>query len=380
MKILLAAAFSFVLVLSAAARGGAQSDVYELALIIALGKIDDKSFNQGAWEGLKQYAEEHNISHGYYQQADQIIPRRAVADEDISHSLPTDQVGDVYLNAICLAVQSGAKVLVAPGFFFETSIYIAQDRYPDVRFILADGTPNNGDYSSGSLYTKVGDNTVSVLYAEEQAGFLAGYAAVKDGCRKLGFMGGMEVPGVIRYGYGYVQGAEYAAQELGLEEGSVTINYCYTGTFDPSPDIEAVAAAWYSDGIEVVFSCGGGIFFSIFPAAEHAGMKVIGVDIDQSGESEAVITSAMKLLAKSIYDCVAAFYRGEFPGGRTLIYKAENQGIGLSMETSRFNSFSKADYDTIYAKLADKSVVVDNSVEIAPDEIPTRAVVVNNMR
>ena len=359
MKRLLAIVFSLVMVLSLVACGSA-SDVYELALITDLGTIDDKSFNQGSWEGVVQYAQEHNISHKYYQ--------------------PADQGDDAYLNAIDLAVQSGAKVIVTPGFLFETPLYIAQDRYPDVKFLLLDGEPNDGDWSSGFPNYKVGDNTIGVYYAEEQAGFLAGYAVVKDGYRKLGYMGGMAVPAVIRFGHGYIQGAELAAHELGLEDGSVTIVYFYTGTFLPSPDIQTRAAAWYNDGVEVIFSCGGGICFSIFPAAENTGKKVIGVDGDQSAESETVITSAMKLLTKSVYDCLAAFYNDEFPGGQTLIFSAENLGVGLPMETSRFNSFSQADYDAIYAKLMDKSLVVDDNIEIAPDEIPAKAVVVNYLR
>ena len=317
MKRLLAIVFSLVMVLSLVACGSAQAGTYELALITDLGTIDDKSFNQGSWEGLVQYAEEHNVSYRYYQ--------------------PADQGDDAYLNAIDLAVQGGAKVIVTPGFLFATPIYIAQDRYPDVKFVLLDSDPNDGDWSAGSPNVRVGDNTVSVHYAEEQAGFLAGYAAVKDGYRKLGFMGGMAVPAVIRFGHGYVQGAEYAAQELGLADGSIPLNYYYTGTFGPSPDIQTRAAAWYNDGIEAIFSCGGGICFSIFPAAENTGKKVIGVDGDQSAESETVITSAMKLLSKSVYDCLDAFYKDEFPGGQTLTFSADNLGVGLPMDTSRFN-------------------------------------------
>ena len=108
-------------------------------------------------------------------------------------------------------------------------------------------------------------------------------------------------------------------------------------------------------------------------------MKVIGVDGDQSGESATIITSAMKLLTKSVYDCLADFYNGKFQGGKTLIFSAENLGVGLPMETSRFKSFSNADYDAIYAKLVNKSAAVDNNIDIAPDKIATKAVVVKNL-
>ena len=332
-----------------------QPDGFELALITDLGTIDDRSFNQGAWEGLVQYAQENNITHKYYK--------------------PADQGDDAYLNAIDLAVQGGAKVIVTPGFLFEVPVFLAQDRYPDVKFILLDGSPNNGDY--GNFVGKVAPNTVSVFYAEEQSGFLAGYAAVKDGYRNLGFMGGMAVPAVIRFGHGYVQGAEVAAQELGLANGSIKINYYYTGTFAPAPEILTMASAWYNEGIEVIFSCGGGICFSIFPAAENSGNKVIGVDGDQSGESETVITSAMKLLTKSVYDCLTDFYAGRFQGGKELLFSAANLGVGLPMDTSKFNTFNLADYNAIYAKLQSGAVTVNNDIEITPDKLPTNAVVVN---
>ncbi|MCL2151464.1 MAG: BMP family ABC transporter substrate-binding protein [Oscillospiraceae bacterium] len=333
-----------------------QTDGFELALITDLGTIDDKSFNQGSWEGLMLYADEHNITRNYYK--------------------PADQGDDAYLNAIDLAVQGGAKVIVTPGYLFEIPIYYAQDIYPDVKFILLDGSPNDGDWSNGEPNAKVGDNTVAVFYAEEQSGFLAGYAAVMDGYRKLGFMGGMAVPAVIRFGHGYVQGAEVAAQELGLPDKSITINYSYTGVFAPQPEIQTQAAAWYNDGVEVIFSCGGGICFSIFPAAENSGNVVIGVDGDQSGESPTVITSAMKLLTKSVYDKISDYYNGEFPGGQTLVYSAENLGVGLPMGTSKFKTFSQAQYDAVYAKLQNGSIVVNNDIEIAPTALPAKAVVV----
>ena len=361
MKKILTIALALVMIFSLTAcgggGGGGGAEVFELALITDLGTIDDKSFNQGAWEGLEMYANEFNIKHKYFQ--------------------PAAQGDDAYLNAIDLAVQSGAKVVVTPGFLFEVPIFNAQDRYPEVKFILLDGTPNNGDYDN--FVSKISDNTVAVHYAEEQSGFLAGYAAVMDGYRKLGFMGGMAVPAVIRFGHGYIQGAEAAAQELGLGDGSVAINYFYTGTFEASPDIQTRAAAWFNDGVEVIFSCGGGICASIFTAAGQVGAKVIGVDGDQSGDSPTVITSAMKMLPMSVYDMIGAFYNGTFPGGQEVIFAADTDGVGLPMGTSKFNSFNTAQYDAIYAKLVSGAVSVSNDTEILPDKIPTKAVVVSNL-
>ena len=220
------------------------AETFELALITDLGTIDDKSFNQGSWEGLVQYAEENGVSHKYYQ--------------------PQAQGTEAYLDSIQLAVDGGAKVIVTPGFLFEEPVFMAQEMYPDVNFVLVDGNPHSADYTE----FRTDKNVVGIIYAEEQSGFLAGYAIVKEGYTKLGFMGGMAVPAVIRFGYGFIQGAEYAAKEMGIE--AVTVNYHYTGGFDATPEAQALAASWYNDGVEAIFACGGSVGNSVMAAAEAA--------------------------------------------------------------------------------------------------------------
>lgn len=314
----------------------ASAEGYELALVTDLGTIDDKSFNQGAWEGLVKYGDEAGVSYKYYQ--------------------PQEATTDSYVETIGLAIEGGAKLVVCPGFLFEEPVFIVQDQYPDVMFILLDGEPHNADYSE----YRTNENVMPVLFQEDQPGYLAGYAAVKDGMTKLGFMGGMAVPAVVRYGYGFVQGADAAAAELGV---NVDIMYHYTGAFAATPEAQAMAASWYQNGTEVIFGCGGAVGNSVMAAAEEAGAKMIGVDVDQSFESGTVITSAMKELSVSVYDGIKAFYDGSFPGGSTSVFSAANNGIGLPMDTSKFDSFSQADYDTVFAGLADGSITINNSVE-----------------
>jgi len=306
---------------------GSSDGGFELALVTDLGTIDDKSFNQGAWEGMTKYAEENGISYKYYQ--------------------PQEGTTDSYLETIGLAVEGGAKLIVCPGFLFEEPVYLAQDQYTDVKFILLDGEPHSGDYSE----YRTNENVMPILFQEDQAGFLAGYAAVKDGYTKLGFMGGMAVPAVIRFGYGFIEGAEAAAAELGIS--GIEVMYTYTGAFAATPEAQSMAASWYQNGTEVVFGCGGAVGNSVMAAAQEKGAKVIGVDVDQSFESDTVITSAMKLLSNSVYDGVKAFYYGSFPGGKTSVFTVSNEGVGLPMDTSKFNTFTQADYDAIYKKLVD---------------------------
>ncbi|PXX51769.1 nucleoside-binding protein [Hungatella effluvii] len=308
------------------------SNGYELALVTDLGTIDDKSFNQGAWEGMKKYAEENSISYKYYQ--------------------PQEGTTDSYLETIGLAIEGGAKLIVCPGFLFEEPVYLAQDQYKDVHFILLDGEPHSGDYSE----YRTEANVMPILFQEDEPGFLAGYAAVKDGYTKLGFLGGMAVPAVIRYGYGFAEGADFAAKEMGVD--GIEIMYNYTGAFAATPEAQSMAASWYQNGTEVIFGCGGAVGNSVMAAAEEKSAKVVGVDVDQSYESDTVITSAMKQLSVSVYDGVRDFYAGSFPGGKTSIFSAKNDGIGLPMETSKFTAFTQADYDAVYAQLKDGKITL----------------------
>ena len=172
-------------------------------------------------------------------------------------------------------------------------------------------------------------------------------------------MGGMAVPAVIRYGYGFVQGADAAAAEDGT---NVEVMYNYTGAFAATPEAQAMAASWYQNGTEVIFGCGGAVGNSVMAAAEEANAKVIGVDVDQASESATVITSAMKFLSNAVYDGVKAYYDGSFPGGATTTFTAENDGIGLPMETSKFDKFTQEDYDAVYKKLAGGEVKISNDV------------------
>ncbi|MEG0855284.1 MAG: BMP family ABC transporter substrate-binding protein [Terrisporobacter sp.] len=307
------------------------SDGSEIAMITDIGTIDDKSFNQGTWEGIKAYAEKNKITHEYYK--------------------PTEQSTDAYLAAIELAVQGGAKVVITPGFLFEEPIYIAQDKYPDVNFILIDGNPHD---AKGKDY-KTGKNAVGIVFAEEQSGYLAGYAAVKEGYTKLGFMGGMAVPAVTRFGYGFVQGADAAAKELEID--NVNVKYHYTGGFDATPEVQTLASSWYTDGTEVIFACGGAVGNSVMSAAEAIdSKKVIGVDVDQSSESKTVITSAMKGLSSAVEQTLDQYYNDKFPGGEALVLGADKDGVKLPMETSEFKKFTQADYDKVFKDLADGKI------------------------
>jgi len=313
----------------------------KIVLITDKGGIDDKSFNQGSYEGVKAFGDANNIPYAYLK--------------------PADATNEDYIAAIEQAVGDGATVIVTPGYLFEGPINVVQKDFPDVKFILLDGSPTNVE--NGSLES----NVYSVFYAEEQTGFLAGYAAVKDGFRKLGFMGGVAVPAVQRFGHGFVQGAAVAAEELGLADNSVTIDYLYTGDFKATPDVQAMAASFYQNGVEVIFACGGKVGQSVMAAAAASTDKwVIGVDVDQSADSPTVITSSTKELAISVQQALKAIFidknwATDF-GGKSVVLDVTKDGVGLPMANSRFRTFNLEAYNVIYGKLVDGTVLVSDVI------------------
>lgn len=313
----------------------------QVVLITDYGTVDDNSFNQAAWEGIKMYAEETGISYDYYS--------------------PEDTDNDSIMKQFKRGVKNGAKLFVCPGSMLEVPVYLAQKKYDDQSYILIDGAPHNEDNTE----TLIRENVSVITFAEEEAGFLAGYAAVRDGYKGLGFIGGMPIEPVIRYGYGFVQGADYAAIEMGV---NVHIRYTYANTFSDDSAVEDLAGAWYDDDTEVIFACGGALGKSVIRAAENHEGKVIGVDVDESSESETVITSAMKDVKSAVYNEVKAYFEGTFAGGSETKMTAKTDGICLPMETSRFKKFDAASYDSVYSYIVDDLIVPYNGTDIATCE------------
>lgn len=322
------------------------AETCEIALVTDVGNIDDKSFNQGAWEGVVNYAEANNKSYNYFR--------------------PSEDSTVARVETINAAIEKGAKVVVCPGFLFEDAIWEVQDKHPDVQFLLLDGTPHDAAYSD---FTQ-NENVACILYQEEQAGFFAGYAAVKEGYRKLGFMGGIDVPAVVRFGYGFVQGANAAAEELGVT-GDVSVKYWYSGTFSPDDAIKTKAAGWYTEGTEVIFASGGGIYISICAAANEAGAKVIGVDKDQSFEDASIITSATKALTPSVEIALTNLYNnggkwGADYAGKVVTLGAKDECVGLPTATWSMTNYTVDEYNALYAKVVSGEVAVSNAIDAAP--------------
>ena len=324
--------------------------ITKVALVTDVGTIDDESFNQACWQGVEAWCTANGIEYTYYQ--------------------PTEDSADARVLSVGQAINEGANAIVMPGYLFGTTILTVQDEYPDVYFIAVDVA--NGDLTFDyQTYYDPSANVACLTFSEEQAGYLAGYAAVKEGYTKLGFLGGMAVPAVIRYGYGFVQGADAAAQEMDV---AVEINYTYGGQFSGSPEITAKMEGWYQAGTEVVFACGGGIYTSALEAAEKNNGKVIGVDVDQSYISPLIITSAMKQLqnvTETVLDELNNGNWSEFGGKVTNFDLAKGEYVGLPTATWSLANFSAADYEAVKAQVADGTIKVDNSTEAMPAVVKT---------
>ncbi len=314
---------------------------YEVAFVTDVGQLKDKSFNQGTFDGVKLYAAANGLSYKYYQPAN--------GDQ------ATD---DDRYDAMKAAVDAGAKVVVCAGFMQEGALKKAATEFPETSFVFIDGYPLSDE--AGNVLT----NVAPIAFKEEQCGYFAGYAVVKDGFTKLGFCGGGggENPACCRFGYGFVQGADAAAKELGI---TVDMNYSweYGASFQASPELQSMASGWYETGTEVIFACGGSMFQSVAAAASANDGYVVGVDVDQSAESDTVITSAMKGLADAVQWAVAKVYDGSFAeiGGvaQSLGVNENAVGIPTAAESWRLETYTVEDYEALFAKVAAGEVVVD---------------------
>ena len=363
-------------------QGDTNETTYKVAMITDYGDITDQSFNQTTYEACKAFADANKIEFSYFKPAGDNTADRVAMIES--------------------AVDEGYNVIVMPGYAFGGAIKEAQDTYPNVKFVALDvgkgdlleaGVAAKGeeyDYNPDNwdLATYVDmSNVYCAIYQEELCGYMAGYAAVKLGYKNLGFLGGMAVPAVVRYGYGFVQGVDAAAADLGLTD--VTVNYVYGGQFFGDADITAVMDTWYAGGTEVVFACGGGIYTSAVDAAKKANAKVIGVDVDQAGVIAGyagvegmTVTSAMKGLYPTTYDTLTDV----IVNGNWDAYKGKIATLGLvsgddpelnyvqipmGEGTQWSDSFTQDDYKAMVKDMFDGKITVSNDVSKTPSDFAT---------
>ena len=360
------------------------SDV-KIAMITDYGDITDQSFNQTTYEACKEYCESKGIEFTYKKPAGDTTPERVAMVE--------------------AAIAEGYNIIVMPGYAFGGTIVETCEMYPDVKFVALD--VGEGDILEAAV-TKAGEkysynpadykmedyidlsNVYCTVYQEELSGYMAGYAAVKMGYKHLGFLGGMAVPAVQRFGYGFVQGVDAAAKELSIAD-QVTVEYAYGNTFKGEADITAVMDTWYAEKkVEAVFACGGGIFTSAAEAAAKVGGKVIGVDTDQAPVIDGIygegmtVTSAMKGLAPAVKDALTdiiengnwANYAGKIVTLGLIGEDPAANYVQLPLESTQWNdTFTQDDYKALVADMFNGKIQVSN----ATDAMPKTEVTVNDM-
>ena len=344
---------------------------YKVAMITDYGDITDQSFNQTTYEACKAFCDKNSVEFKYY---------KPTADSTAARVEMVEQ-----------AVAEGFNVVVMPGYAFAGTIAECQDAHPDVKFIGLDVSEfdlydsfynhdkdgNRTDLKDPNNKEHISKNVYCAVYQEELCGYMAGYAAVKLGYTKLGFLGGMAVPAVIRYGFGFVQGADAAAKEL---DTKIEINYVYGGQFNGDADITAKMDTWYA-GTEVVFACGCGIFTSAAEAAKKVNAKVIGVDVDQKGIIDGgygdgmTVTSAMKGLAATVNTMLTEVFAGNWDnyGGKidTLGLVSDNPTenyVQIPMESTQWadGKFTQDDYKALVASMHKGDVKVSNDTTAMP--------------
>lgn len=310
----------------------------KVGMVTDAGTIDDKSFNQGTWEGVLKAEKELGVQTKYLK--------------------PGGTTEADYLKEIGNLYDAGYRFIITPGFKFETSIYKAQTKYPKGKFVLLDGSPHKGDYSP-----EVKENTVSIFFAEHEAGFMAGLAAalqIKNG--SVGFVGGMEIPPVQKFNWGFQQGVAFANKNYGTGITMDPENFLYQGTFSDVAAGQQIAASMYDRGVKAIFAAAGGVGVGVINEAKTraAGGKevwVIGVDVDQyaegiySGDRSIILTSAMKRIDQAAFDLISAELDGKFPGGETLVFDAANNGVGIPLENPNLDDDVQKIADETFAKL-----------------------------
>lgn len=318
----------------------------KVGMVTDAGTIDDKSFNQGTWEGILEAEKDLGITTKYLK--------------------PVGETEADYLKEIGNLYDAGIKVIVTPGFKFETAIFAAQDKYKDAKFVLIDGTPHNADYSE----FRAEANVVSIFFAEHESGYFAGVAAalqVKEG--EMGFIGGMEIPPVQKFNWGFQQGVAYANSKLGTKIVLKAENIIYQGTFSDVAAGQQLAAQMYDKGVNVIFAAAGGVGVGAINEAKSRARTgkdvwIVGVDVDQyadgiyEGEKSIILTSAVKGIDTAAYDMIKAVLDGTFPGGETLTFDASNNGVGIPPVNPNLDASVEAEVAKVFAMVQDGSIVV----------------------
>ena len=327
--------------------GGDKKVDLKIGMVTDAGTIDDKSFNEGTWKGIEKAQKDLGVETSYLK--------------------PSGTTEAEYMKEIGNLYDTGYKFIVTPGYKFETAIFNAQDKYKDAKFVIIDGNPHNGDYNP-----VVKENTIAIFFAEEQSGFLAGIAAaveLKEG--QFGFIGGMQIPAVQKFNWGFQQAIKYANENLGTKIELKAENVIYQGSFDNVAAGQQLAATMYDKGVKAIFTAAGGVGVGAISEAKQRAANgkeawIIGVDVDQysegiyEGNKSIILTSAVKKIDTATFDMIKDELDGKFQGGKTLMFDVTNNGVGIPEENPNLKEDTTKKVDEVFGKVKAGEIKVNN--------------------
>jgi len=355
-----------------------ETGTVEIAMVTDGGSVSESSMNQAVWASVSEFAIANEKNYNAYH--------------------PVTQEHDDLVDAMMQAVVNGAKVVVCSGKILETALFEVQDLFPDVRFMLIDGEPRGLESTAGVIannkpadaddtdaadgtaspdvpveQVKISENVYCVTFREDQAGYLAGYIAVRDGYTKFGFVSESDSESDMRYGAGFLQGIQDAAREMGMID-RINVKFRYSGgNAMMNEHTRSIVEKWYITGTEMVFASGA-TCADVIAAAEAQNGRVICTDNDHATASHLVVTTAMKFVDTPIKEALTSLYNNgmkwnEVHAGKTVQLGVAENGVGLptKMSSWRFGNYTVAQYDALAAKMVAGEIALDQETDIFTD-------------
>ena len=332
--------------------------IHGIALICDAPPEEGDGFINAAYNAIGEFADRYGIYYSAYYPLGEDFDNRMLFDD---------------------SAREGCDVFVVTGFMLAETLAEKAPQYPDAKFIAVDISMDDLRECAGDENAEF-PNVYCATYREELSGFLAGYAAVMLGYNNLGFIGGIPIPAVVRYGYGFLQGIEAASESIGITSN---VKFAYANSFGPSAELTEAMDGWYKDGVRAIFACGGGIYLSVAEAAANNNGKVIGVDVDQLRQIDGefgegiTLTSAMKGIFATVADALEAIEQGRWDAdyagvgaclGVVSAEDPERNYVQLPINSTQWAEmmFDREGYCVLLSQLLDGTLTVSDNIEAEP--------------
>lgn len=312
---------------------------FSIAMVTDVGGVDDKSFNQLAWEGIEAFGKENGLEKG-----------------DGGYDYLQSNSDADYITNINNLVRRDFNVVYGIGFLMEEPIKTIATQQTDAQLAIIDAVVD-------------APNVASVMFKEQEGSFLAGVAAaLMTESKQIGFVGGMEIPVIERFEAGFLEGVKAV-------DPSIKVDVQYTGKFDDAALGKTTANRMYSSGVDIIFHSAGGTGNGVFAEAKerktkdaNANVWVIGVDSDQYeegavGDTNVTLTSMQKRVDIAVQNIAKEAMAGNFPGGTTVTYGLAEEGVGLADSRGAIPQDVLDQIAEFSKKIADGEIVVPETVE-----------------